>query len=213
MEHSKTIMLPGPAGNIETIIDQPITTTKLIGIVCHPHPLHGGTMNNKVVTTVTKSFQRLDIISVRFNFRGVGKSEGEYGNIVGELDDLRAVISWVRKEYPDYKLLLAGFSFGSYIAAKVATEIAAEALVTVAPPVHYDGFANLPPIEIPWILIQGEADEVVSANQVFDWVDHLPIKPELIRLKDVGHFFHGALIELRDIIVEFLKVQLSNQIK
>jgi alpha/beta superfamily hydrolase len=199
------VFIPGPCGSLETIIENPTTSPKkLLAIICHPHPLFEGTMNNKVVTTLVRVFQKLDIVPLRFNFRGVGKSEGQYGHVTGELDDLRAVIHWVKEQYPDYKLLLAGFSFGSYIATKVATEINPVALITIAPAVHHNDFAALPPIHFPWIVVQGDADEVVPPDEVFEWLNTLSPQPQVIRMPGVGHFFHGHLIPLRDQLVSLL---------
>lgn len=201
----KEITITGPAGVLQTVIETPfISPKKLIGIVCHPHPLHEGTMNNKVVTTVIKAFQRLEIVPLRFNFRGVGASEGQYGHVTGELEDLNAVISWVRNHYSDHKLILAGFSFGSYIAARVATEVKPVALISIAPPVHHNPFEDLPDASYPWLVIQGEADEVVPANEVFSWIETRSNRPELLKMADVGHFFHGKLIELREALIEWL---------
>lgn len=206
METPKKMLLPGPAGNLEVVIEPPLSSKKkIVGIVCHPHPVHGGTMNNKVVTTVVRVFQKLDIVPIRFNFRGVGASEGVYDQGVGELQDLFAVIDWVKTHYPDYRLVLAGFSFGSYIAAKAASSVDVVALITLAPPVHHNPFAQLPPAKFPWIIVQGDADEVVPPQEVFDWIDQLPVKPIVIRMQGVSHFFHGQLIKLRDELIEALK--------
>lgn len=203
---ANAVLIPGPVGNLEAIIEDPVESQlKLMGIICHPHPLHEGTMNNKVVTTLVRVFQRLDIVPLRFNFRGVGRSEGKYGHVEGELDDLRAVLVWVKKRYPDYKIVLAGFSFGSYIATKVATEINPIALITIAPPVHHNDFAQLPPIKFPWIVVQGTADEVVPPNEVFEWLATLTNKPDVVSMPGVGHFFHGQLISLRDELITRLR--------
>jgi uncharacterized protein len=192
-------MVQGEAGNLEICVDPPLTSPrKLMGIICHPHPLYAGTMSNKVVTTVMRVFQRLDIVPVRFNFRGVGQSEGKYDDAKGELNDLRTIIQWTKQEYPDYQLMLAGFSFGSYIAMKIATEVHPRVLITIAPPVHHFHFNALPPVHFPWIVVQGEADEVVPPEEVFVWLDSLTIKPIIIRMSDASHFFHGQLIILQD---------------
>lgn len=199
------IFIPGPCGNLEAFIDGPTQSPKkLLAIICHPHPQFEGTMNNKVVTTLAKVMQTLGIVALKFNFRGVGKSEGEYGHVKGELDDLRAVIAWAKEHYPDYRFVLAGFSFGSYIATKVATELHPVALITVAPPVHHNDFANLPEINFPWIVVQGEADEVVPPGEVFAWIKTLSKPPKLLRMPGVSHFFHGQLIPLRDELVRML---------
>ena len=111
---------------------------------------------------------------------------------------LRAVIAWAQEHYPDHELVLAGFSFGSYIATKVATEISPAALVTIAPPVHHNDFESLPMIDFPWIVVMGDADEVVPPDEVFDWLKRLSRPPILLRFEGVGHFFHGKLIPLRE---------------
>ncbi len=202
---SQEVFIPGSAGLLEAVIEEPSSSPqRLLAIICHPHPQQEGTMNNKVVTTLVRVFQRLDIVPIRFNFRGVGRSQGSYGHVTGELDDLRAVIAWAREHYPDYRILLAGFSFGSYIATKVATEINPVALITIAPPVHHNEFNKLPEINFPWIVVQGEADEVVPPQEVFDWLETRSIKPSMISLPGVGHFFHGQLIVLRDLLIERL---------
>src|SRR5262249_12064800 len=137
---------------------------------------------------------------------GVGKSQGKYGNAVGEVDDLIAVIGWVKANFPaNFGLWLGGFSFGSYIAAKVATQIPVEQLILIAPPVHSTPFSTLPEITIPWLVVQGEKDEIVPVDQVFDWIRHLKHQPRVIRLPEVGHFFHGELIRLRNLLEEDLR--------
>lgn len=200
----KRFYIPGPTGQIEAIVESAGSDKGLLGIICHPHPLHGGTMNNKVVTTLVRVFERLDIVPIRFNFRGVGKSEGRHDYSLGEQDDLKAVIAWSKEQFPGYNIVLAGFSFGSFIATKVASEEQPKALITIAPPVHHNAFDKLPPIHFPWIVVQGEADEVVPPDQVFAWLAKLNPPPIVIRMPGVGHFFHGQLIELRDKLIQSL---------
>lgn len=197
-------LLPGPAGDLE-VVAKPAenSSRKAVAIVCHPHPLFGGTMNNKVVTTLARTFRELGLATVRFNFRGVGKSAGSFSDGIGEVDDLLAVVNWVKQVCPDHELWLAGFSFGGYIAAKVATQIPVAQLVTVAPQASRFT-ADFPPITVPWVLVQGEEDEVVSPQEVYAWIDTLTIKPILIRIPDAGHFFHGKLLELRDELMRVL---------
>jgi len=199
----------------DTLIDSPEGKLELIvgkennkpgwGIVCHPHPLHGGTMNNKVVTTLVKTFQGIGLNTIRFNFRGVGQSTGTFDHGNGEVIDLISVIDWIQREHGGTDFWLAGFSFGAYIAAKAATSFPAKALVTVAPPVKNFPMQDLPPILCKWILVQGERDEVVAAKDVFEWVEPRDPNPEVIRFPEAGHFFHGQLIELRLQIEEALK--------
>lgn len=204
-DSQQALSIPGPAGELEALLEKPSSPEKkIIAIICHPHPLHGGTMNNKVVTTLVRACQALGAIAIRFNFRGVGASEGSYDQAQGEQDDLKAVITWATDKYPDYQLWLAGFSFGSYIAARVATQIKAAQLISIAPPVQNFDFQSLPTLECPWLVVQGEADEVVSAEAVFEWLASRPEEPQLIKMPGVGHFFHGQLIELREAITQAL---------
>lgn len=210
----QSIVINGPSGKIQAMVELPdVSTEKILAIICHPHPLQGGTMNNKVVTTLVRTCQKLGCIAIRFNYRGVGESEGEFGHVTGELEDLRAVVAYAQQEYPDYTLWLAGFSFGSYIAAKVATEIPIKQLISIAPPVENMDFAELPRITCPWVIVQGDADEVVAAQRVYDWLATRTEAYELIRMPGVGHFFHGKLIELRDALVETIKRQQQNCIQ
>ena len=188
----------GPAGKIEVAMDEPIGEERhILGIVCHPHPLQGGSMQNKVVTTLVKTFQYLGLTTVRFNFRGVGKSEGEFAHGIGELEDLLAVIEWLQQSHKGKTIWLAGFSFGACIAAKAATQTDIGQLVTVAPPVQDYALETLPPILCPWILVQGDMDEIVSPSVVLSWAESRYPKPTILLFPDTGHFFHGKLIELR----------------
>lgn len=198
-------LIPGPSGKIEAVLGEPTGTPRQAwGIVCHPHPQFGGTMNNKVVTTLTKMLQHLGLNTIRFNFRGVGQSEGEFDQGEGEVQDLLAVLEWAQQHEVHQEIWLAGFSFGAYIAAKAATLIPVKQLITVAPPVENFPMRNLPPILSPWILAQGDQDEVVSAKEVIDWAESLDPKPIILRFPEASHFFHGQLSELRTKIEEAL---------
>lgn len=198
----QSILIDGPAGKIELILEPPRTDKKsCVAVICHPHPLHGGTMNNKVVVTLARSMQKMGITTVRFNYRGVGQSGGSYGDVAGEYDDFKAVLAWAQQQCPGYQLWLAGFSFGAFIAAKGATEFVCKQLVTVAPSVENMPYDELVPIDCPWLVIQGDNDEVVSAQAVYDFVDSVANKPRLETLENCGHFFHGRLLDLENIIV------------
>lgn len=199
-------IIPGPAGELELIVAKTdVPERGAFGVVCHPHPLFGGSMHNKVVTTLVKTFLNLGLNTVRFNFRGVGKSEGQFDNGDGEVYDLLSVIDWVLHERPDRQIWLAGFSFGAYIAAKAATKIPVAKLVTVAPPVQDLHMENLPPITCPWILVQGEEDDIVPAKEVLDWAAQRDPKPYIICFPEAGHFFHGQLVTLRERLTEALQ--------
>jgi alpha/beta superfamily hydrolase len=195
-----TFLLAGSAGNLEVLATPADTENdkSTVAIICHPHPLHGGTMTNKVVSTIARACKNLGLRTVRFNFRGVGKSEGSFADGIGETEDLFTVIEWVKKTCPNDTLWLAGFSFGGYIAARAATQIPVAQLITVAPQASRFTAEPFPSITCPWVLVQGEKDEVVSAEEVFAWIETLEFKPDVIRMPDAGHFFHGKLLELRE---------------
>jgi alpha/beta superfamily hydrolase len=195
--------LTGPAGQLETIVSPPAAeSAPIIGIICHPHPLHGGTMQNKVVSTLARTFYDLGLWSIRFNFRGIGSSEGQYDEGRGELEDLLAVAAFAQQQFPAHSIWLAGFSFGAYIAMQgaahltIATQV--KQLITIAPAVNY--FASAPPLKIhcPWLLAMGEKDELVPIDTVKDWVKQQSVLIQTIYLPEVGHFFHGQLLELRE---------------
>ncbi|MEE3322176.1 MAG: alpha/beta fold hydrolase [Pseudomonadota bacterium] len=195
--------LAGPAGTLEAVIEQGSETPAFIAIVCHPHPLFGGTMDNKVVTTLTRLVRDRGGVVVRFNFRGVGESQGAYSDGIGETEDLLAVHSWLRQQWPGLPLWLAGFSFGSFVAARGAEILCANGepvdnLLLVAPPVHHYPFTDIEKTGCPVTVVQGEDDEVVPAEQVYQWAGATPLQPDLIRFPECGHFFHGRLVELKE---------------
>jgi alpha/beta superfamily hydrolase len=194
------LLLPGPVGQLEAMTSSPETPRNppAIAVICHPHPLFGGTMHNKVIYTLARCFNSLGLASVRFNFRGVGLSQGEYDTGIGETDDLLAILTWLKESCPESAIWLAGFSFGAYVAARAAKVWPAKLLICVAPPIEKFPFKELPPFPCPWILVQGDEDEVVPPAAVFTWVNSLEHPPELIKIHGATHFFHGQLIELRD---------------
>lgn len=175
-----------------------------IAIACHPHPLHGGTMNNKVVHTLCRAWRDIGMDSLRFNFRGVGKSEGVFDEGQGELKDLLAVLRFIRTHISkDKNIVIAGFSFGAYIAAKYASTNKPAALVLIAPPVSYPEFAQMTRFPCPVLLVQGDQDEVVAYAEVQAWAGTLVKSPEFHCIKDASHFFHGKLPALKQIIQTF----------
>lgn len=193
------LTLPGPAGQLEVMTTWPSSAPPSgVGIICHPDPRQQGTMLNKVVTTTARAFENLQLATVRFNFRGIGKSEGSFGNIIGECEDLTAIIKWVQEVLPTQPLWLAGFSFGSYVSAVVAQQVNPIRLISIAPPVNFYDFQALLDIRCPWLVIQGDADEVVPCAQVQAWVENSAVPVKLIIMPDASHFFHGRLIELRE---------------
>lgn len=201
-----TDFILGTAGKIEleSITNQD-AEKDVIAVVCHPHPLHGGTMNNKVVTTVYKELKRFCNVSIRFNYRGVGNSDGEYGDAEGEISDLISVITWAKNSFGNKPVYLAGFSFGAYISLRtslIAYDV--EKLLTIAPAVHHHDYRSLKDPNCNWLVVIGTADELISMGDFDDWYNSKSDKSRLIKLDEASHFFHGRLIELRDIVSEFL---------
>jgi uncharacterized protein len=194
--------LPGPAGVVECAIDVPAAESARAGValICHPHPLQGGTMQNKVVTTLERALRELGLATLRFNFRGVGRSAGQFDNGIGETDDLLAIAQWALGVRPGDALWLAGFSFGSYVATRAASMLPARQLITIAPAVTRWDFNALPAPPCPWLIVQGEADEVVDPAAVYTFAAARRPAPTLVRVAETGHFFHRRLIELRNLV-------------
>lgn len=197
------LLIPGPAGDIEVLTSCPecYAEDKPIAVICHPHPLYGGTMRNKVVHILAETFNAMGLRTVTFNFRGVEKSKGRYDRGVGESDDLKAVVDYFRRRYPRAPLWLAGFSFGAYVALRTHREVDAERLLLVAPPVGLFDFADLPEVEIPWLVVQGGKDEVIAPEAVSRWLQQRKKRPQLRWMADADHFFHGRLNKLRDSVM------------
>lgn len=195
--------LAGPAGDLQALTARPETVAG-VAVICHPHPLYGGTLRNKVVHYLARTLNELNIATVRFNFRGVEQSAGRYDEGRGEQDDCRAAIAWARSWQPDRPLWLAGFSFGAYVALAVARETGPAQLITVAPPVSVFSFEEVELPDAPWLLIQGLEDEVVPAQQVLEWARNCRPQPEIVALEGVSHFFHGRLNLLRQTLLDRL---------
>ena len=193
--------ISGPAGNLEVACALPANSAIAgFAVICHPHPLFGGAMGNKVVTTLERFFRERGLATVRFNFRGVGASEGAFDNGIGESDDLQAVTYFARQYFPVAEFMLAGFSFGSYVAARMANTLDAAQLLSIAPPVGKWDFALIDAPRMPWTIVQGELDEIVEPGAVYDFAAKFRPAPTLIRIPDATHFFHGKLLELRTVL-------------
>ncbi len=206
MTRLENIFISGPVGTLDARLHNrsaAAASAPWTLVVCHPHPLYGGTMDNKVITTIAKAGVELGMQVLRFNYRGVGRSAGTFADAVGECEDLQAVIAWVKQQFPNLRLLLCGFSFGAYIAAKVASEIPdIKGLVTVAPAVLHYNFNGITKINCPWFLIQGSADEIVPPHSVYSFIEKTTQNIQRIDFADAGHFFHGRLIELKQTVKE-----------
>ena len=199
---SATVLLDGPAGVREVAVDRTECPPRpAVAVICHPLPTEGGTMHNKVVTMTARALRELGLDTVRFNFRGIGASEGVFDEGDGEADDLRAVADWVRAQRPEAALWVAGFSFGAYVALRTAESLQPAFLLTIAPPVRRSwDFDALTLPTCPWLVIQGDADEIVDPQAVSDWIDAMPRPPQLVRMPDTSHFFHRKLMDLRGAI-------------
>jgi uncharacterized protein len=218
--HAEHLRIPGPAGALETVLESPSGHTgSAFAVICHPHPLHGGTLGNKVVFTLARGVHEFGVPTLRFNFRGVGASVGKFAGGTGERDDALAVVAWGKARWPSAAPWLLGFSFGAVVALGSAEQAGARLLVTVAPPIARA--ATAPPIErapgieqmaragvvprCPWLIVQGDADEIVDAAAVLDWAARQTPTPVVRVLQGAGHFFHGRLPELREALVQFVR--------
>jgi alpha/beta superfamily hydrolase len=207
----RPVVLDGPTGALEARIEDPSPgiVPAVCGVVCHPHPLHGGTMQNKVVHTLARAMQEAGAPTVRFNFRGVGGSAGQYDAGAGELEDALAACAWARAHWRCDALWLAGFSFGAPVALEAAAAAKPAALVTVAPPVGRIIVAPVTPPSCPWLVVQGDRDELVDVASVRRWVGEFAVPPRLVVLPEAEHFFHGRLGELRGAVLAFLSAELG----
>ena len=192
----KKFSISGAAGNLEGIVHLPEETARAIAVVAHPLPTMGGTMENKVSVMLAKTFAELGCISLRFNFRGVGESEGEFTGGEGEEQDMIAVVRYAKEQFgEELPLLLSGFSFGGYVAARAAGYLHPQHLVLAAPAV---GRFAMPAVSPDTLVIHGEYDDVVPLADALEWArpQHLPI----VVLPQAEHYFHGRLTQLRDIV-------------
>jgi alpha/beta superfamily hydrolase len=200
------LTLAGPVGALEavTLCPAPGAAVAASAVILHPHSLHGGTLHNKVVHMLARAFAGLGVANLRFNFRGVGASAGAFAHGDGETEDVLAVIEWLRAQRPHDAIWLAGFSFGAYVALRAARAAGVAGLVTVAPAVHLYDVSDLELPDCPWLLVQGEADEVVPIAVIRSWIARLDRPPQTRFLPEVGHFFHRRLPDLTQAVNEFV---------
>ena len=193
----ESLFLAGPAGRLEALLEEPDQAAIGIALVCHPHPQHGGTMHNKVVFRVAKGLRRSGHVVMRFNYRGVNLSEGEYAHGEGELDDARAALAYLRGRYPTLPFTLAGFSFGSRIALRLGCEGGgARRVIAVGFPTVYKDRAYLENCAVPRIFIQSTHDQYGPTSELEPLVASLSEPKKLILVEAADHFFAGALPEL-----------------
>ena len=199
------LFIEGPVGRLEAILERP-GDGALTGaaVICHPHPQHGGTLHTKVAHTLARSFVRSGFEALRFNFRGTEQSDGHFDNGIGELDDALEAIEYMRARHGAYPLWLAGFSFGAAMAVKAAATTHVDGLISVAPAISRfaSGLDTQP--DCPWLIIQGDEDELVDIEETVEWANALEPGPELLVMSGAEHFFHGRLGELRAAVMEFV---------
>lgn len=202
---SEKLEVAGPAGRLEALLEAPQESDPIgAAVICHPHPLHGGTMQNKVVHTLARAFVARRFLTLRFNFRGVGGSDGEFDDGRGELQDALAVGREAKGRLAGAPFWFAGFSFGAAIAIRAAIESRADGLVSVAPAIARVAESSGAEPRCPWLVVQGDSDELVPIDDTIEWVNGLEPGPELRVFEGAEHFFHGKLVELRKAVEGFV---------
>jgi hypothetical protein len=202
---SEELVVDGPAGPLEALYERPAEVGLLgAAVICHPHPLHGGTMQNKVAHTLARAFLGRRFAALRFNFRGVGNSGGIFDEGRGELEDALAALGWLENHHPAVPLWIAGFSFGAAIAVAAAAKREVAGLVSVAPAISRVGSHEGPQPACPWLVIQGDRDELVDVDETIAWINRLDSGPELQVFPETDHFFHGRLVPLREAVDAFI---------
>lgn len=198
--------LAGPAGAIECVIVMPPGQARGIAVACHPHPLHGGALSNKVTYTLASIALKQGLVSARFNFRGVGRSQGEHDAGRGETQDCLTVVDWLRERLPGTPLLLSGFSFGAFVTLAAAQQARPAALVHVGLPFgrYFDGAPNPPHPGCPWIALHSRDDEVVDYGATADILAGYVPPPQLVTFDGAGHFFHGRLQDIQNAVLPYL---------
>ncbi|KAB0546450.1 alpha/beta fold hydrolase [Pseudomonas argentinensis] len=199
------MMIDGPSGQLEALCLD-VDEARGVALICHPNPVQGGTMLNKVVSTLQRTARDAGYHTLRFNYRGVGASAGSHDMGSGEVDDAEAVAHWLRARYPDLPLTLLGFSFGGFVAASLGARLEQQGievakLFMIAPAVMRLGGDNPAAERCPLVVIQPDADEVVEPQLVYDWSANLGRAHELLKVAECGHFFHGKLTDLKDLLL------------
>lgn len=207
---SLELFVAGPVGRLETLVAAPREAAAGICVVCHPHPLYGGALSNKVVYALASAALKAGLVTARFNFRGVGRSEGVYDEARGETDDTLAVVDWLRRRQPRGPLVLAGFSFGAYVSLKAAARAHPAVLVSASIPFgkYFDAAEPPPHPGCPWLAVHSVDDEVVDFEDTRRVLEAYMPPPRLVRMEGFGHFYHGHLGELQQAVQPFLQEHL-----
>lgn len=202
------INIPTPQGHLEGILkpEEQGTVPKFAGLVCHPHPLGGGTMHNKVVFKIAQTLQSMYIPALRFNFRGVGHSTGTYDEGRGEMDDVRYALEFLSRRYPGLPVILAGFSFGAYVGMRVAAvDDRVRAMIGLGVPARMFEGETLQGCHKPKLFIHGTEDELAPYALMARWFEEVPAPKSLVAVQGADHFFQGRLDEVEAIIIGFVQ--------
>jgi uncharacterized protein len=195
----------GPAGPLEALFDLPGGEPRAVAIFGHPHPLHGGTLHTKGVYQAAKGMTRIGVASLRFNFRGVGRSAGTFDSGVGEQEDFRAAIDFAQQRYPELPVWAAGMSFGAWVAMTTgASDPRVSVLLGIAPPIDRYDFSVLLTSTLPKFIIHGENDELISIKDIRRFYSQLPEPKELIVIEDADHLFDGKTSLVGDAVEDLL---------
>ena len=199
----ESLLLQGPAGKLEALLEEPDEQPTSAALVCHPHPQHGGTLHNKVVYRAARALRRTGSVVLRFNYRGVNLSEGVYDHGFGETDDARTALDELRQRYPGLPLIAAGFSFGSRIALRLGTDEAGiTRVLAIGFPAHYPNHEYVAAVQVPKFFIHSTHDDLCSVTEVAEFVARLPEPKEFILVEAADHFFRNNLDGLEAAIEE-----------
>jgi uncharacterized protein len=211
---SRQLFLKGPAGQLEAVLWTPVERElKMAAVVCHPHPLFGGTLHNKVVYQTAKTLDALGLPVLRFNFRGTGQSEGTHDRGSGERDDVRAALGFLAEEFSDVPLLVAGFSFGCWVGLRVGcADERVASVIGLGTPVNNTDFSFLLQCEKPKLLVHGSQDIYGDIQKVKGLVEKLPGKKRLVVVEDADHFFLGKLDQVDRAIRDWIKELYPNRL-
>jgi alpha/beta superfamily hydrolase len=202
------VNIPTSTGHLEGILkpEEAGIRPHYTSVICHPHPLYGGTMHNKVVFKVTQTLQAQNIPALRFNFRGVGRSTGTYDEGRGEMDDVRHALEFLSRRYPGVPVIIAGFSFGAYVGLRVAvTDDRAQALIGLGVPARWFGENTLQGCHKPKLIIHGTGDDTAPYDQTVQWFEQVPAPKSMVAIEGADHFFQGRLDEVQSIVTRFLQ--------
>ncbi len=202
------VMIDGPVGALEAL-HLPVADARGIALVCHPNPSQGGTMLNKVVSTLQRTARDSGLATLRFNYRGTGKSAGEHDMHSGEVDDAQAALEWLQEQHPDLPVYLFGFSFGGFVAGSLSGRleqagVAVAQVFLIAPAAMRFDQQHAIAQHTTLTVIQPEEDEVIDPELVYRWSNSLSTPHSLLKVAECGHFFHGRLPELKQLVAERL---------